>query len=1760
LILDDLHWAAKPTLLLLRHLLRFGEQARVQIVGTYRSTDLDRSHPLAAMLTDLHRDGSASRLALGGLDEDEVSAYVSEAGYDDEDLARALASVTGGNPFFLIEALRHVAESGGRWDSNTLPQGVREAVSRRLSRLGAETNTALAAAAVVGSRFAVDLVERVLDGDLVDAFDEACRADIVIEEPGGRYRFNHALVRQSLLAELPSVRRMRLHQRIATTLEAASGGDDELLAELAHHYFECAWAGNAAKAVEYCRRAGDQAIERLAYEGAAEMYDRALHALEELDDELPDRGALQAELLVARCEALLAAGDVGSAAGAVAQLRQAAGDSVRLTAWGTCFDGQLSMLTDPERLDEVEAAVGAAAEKLAGLADAAGEAKAHTVRAACLARLGRFGDAETALDQALTAARRAHDHRRVNAVLAGAPLAALWGPNPVPRAGGRCLDVVRLLRITTGSPVVEATSTRCQGVLDALRGRAAAGRALIDSARRSLTELGMRHALLEVEQFAGLVELVADEPAAAEPLLRRACDGFRRMGLDADTAETAAFLARACLALDRDAEADELCIESEHLAGHVLKPSITWRTVRAQLLARTGEHDEARRVAEEAVRIAERTDALVDHGDACLVLAMVLNSAGDTAGARTAAEQAVALFERKGAAALAAMARTVLGQPDVPTARDAPELSSVVTDNECVRVMRLFDAAYDRDAWDEIEQHVAAVVFVESRRKIVGLSLGDVPRSEWITEAKTYREVMAPVRYRHKVIAVRGEQLALTSLQVGPTDQSPGAPRDELLQLYGLDQEGRFALQIWFDPEDIDAAFEELDACYRAGEAAAYADTWSAITKAYGVFNRHEVPPTTPGWVNIDHRRGIAFTPGEQTPYMQATFDVAANVSFYAEQVHRLGALGAVVTQAGHGTSQDGVDAEWREVCILTVEGERLSHCEIFDEADLDAALALFDEIDRPSCYLENAASQAYEHVKNLFPTRDWDGIGELLADDISSDDRRKVVNSGVLRGRAACLSELSGIAEVGLSVWTSDVIAVRGERVVFNRARVYRDGQPGAFGAEVLDIIETDADGRIKARIVFDPDDFDAAYAELDARYVAGEAADYARTWSAVTRAFSAVDSQERPRWTPNALNIDHRRGSPFGPGDLYAVVSMVHDGTTHLRNHIEAVHCLNDVGAVVTQVSRGTGEGDFEAEWRMLTLMTVDGGLLNRCELFDESDLGAALSRFDELSLPITQLDNVANRMVERYLSRFATREWDLMAQSLAEEFVADDRRRVVNSGVRHGRDNEVQNFKTMAEIGCSNITSRPMATRGARLVLARHSFTAPDWPEMDYETIDVVETDEDDKFIAEILYEPEDFAVAISELDARYLAGEAAAYADAWTVVSTAYTLMNQRKIPPTTPGWVNIDHRHGTTFAPGDMTAYVRAAWDDLEQDLQIYIEAVHRLTTGGTVVTQVLRGTTRDGFEAEWRTINLFTVKGELFDRCELFDESDLDWALSRFDELSRPRRLENTASRVEARCQSCIAARDWDAMAAALADDVAIDDRRRVVNAGVRRGRQAVVDDLRVGADVGLTQIRPTPMAIRGERLTLCHIRYGSDQNSDAGLIDLLQIVEIDTDERIAALVLFDPDALEAALEELEARYIVGEAANHERAWSVIAENCATLNLLQFPPTTTDFTYSDRRRIASIGASDMKTFFRAAWELTPNLLTFVESVHRLSDFGAVVTQTAHGNSPDGFYAEWRVTIVYTLNDGLQSRCEVFDEDDFDAAIARFDELESSRPL
>jgi len=321
LVLDDLHWARKPTLLLLRHLLKSSLPMHLLIVATYRDTDLDRTHPLSEMLADMRRQSGVERLMLHGLDEDGVQQFLEHvAGHAmDErgrDLARVIARETEGNPFFIGEVLRHLSESGalvfrdGRWDSDKtiddigIPEGVREVIGRRLSNLDSVTNEVLASAAVIGREFELRTLTAVAGGtdrvlDAIGAAETASLVEAVNGRPGV-YRFSHALVRSALYDELPTSRRLRLHRDIGLALEQVSDGTTHLT-ELARHFTEAAALGEVDKAVMYCRRAGDTAKADLAYEEAAAHFERALEALE-LQEPIDE--ALRGHMLMAAGDAL----------------------------------------------------------------------------------------------------------------------------------------------------------------------------------------------------------------------------------------------------------------------------------------------------------------------------------------------------------------------------------------------------------------------------------------------------------------------------------------------------------------------------------------------------------------------------------------------------------------------------------------------------------------------------------------------------------------------------------------------------------------------------------------------------------------------------------------------------------------------------------------------------------------------------------------------------------------------------------------------------------------------------------------------------------------------------------------------------------------------------------------------------------------------------------------------------------------------------------------------------------------------------------------------------------------------------------------------------------------------------------------------------------------------------------------------------------------------------------------------------------------
>jgi class 3 adenylate cyclase/tetratricopeptide (TPR) repeat protein len=318
LVLDDLHWAAKPTLQALMHLVRSPRLTRLLIIATYRDTELDRKHPLAEVLADLRREEGVERISVRGLAEDGVAAFVEAARGDTLDepgreLARVLSEQTQGNPFFVGQVLRHLAESGvveqvdGRWVGTEkaanfdVPEGVREVVGRRVSRLSREAGELLTVAAVMGPQFDAAIAGEVSGQTMavaLDGYDEAIAARLLLETGvPGQLRFPHALVRQTLEDELSTLRRLHLHQQIGLALERRFGAADSAVAELAHHFGEAAAVGEGERAARYTERAAVLALERAAPEQAVELFERALEFMSpELDPHGTRREELYAQL------------------------------------------------------------------------------------------------------------------------------------------------------------------------------------------------------------------------------------------------------------------------------------------------------------------------------------------------------------------------------------------------------------------------------------------------------------------------------------------------------------------------------------------------------------------------------------------------------------------------------------------------------------------------------------------------------------------------------------------------------------------------------------------------------------------------------------------------------------------------------------------------------------------------------------------------------------------------------------------------------------------------------------------------------------------------------------------------------------------------------------------------------------------------------------------------------------------------------------------------------------------------------------------------------------------------------------------------------------------------------------------------------------------------------------------------------------------------------------------------------------------------
>ena len=330
LMLDDLQWADRATVLLLRHVLRSTQTARLLIVATCREEEIAPNSGLTELLGDLRREQRLERVALLGMDTRYTQELVEEVVGEQppEQFAELLAEQTGGNPFFIEQVAHGLSERGDdtRFDRAALermgvPEGVKELIAGRLRHADSTAVDTLAAAAVLGQSFSPGVLGQLIDRDLgavLTVLDAGIAAGLVLEEPAEhRFAFRHALVRAALHETFSASRRALLHLRAGDVLESEGAPPGEL----ALHFWEAREIGGASKAVRYGVRAAAQARHSHADHEAVAHYERALEAAALVEE--PD-SALVCRLMLGLGEAQMRAGDSSAARDTLARAAELA--------------------------------------------------------------------------------------------------------------------------------------------------------------------------------------------------------------------------------------------------------------------------------------------------------------------------------------------------------------------------------------------------------------------------------------------------------------------------------------------------------------------------------------------------------------------------------------------------------------------------------------------------------------------------------------------------------------------------------------------------------------------------------------------------------------------------------------------------------------------------------------------------------------------------------------------------------------------------------------------------------------------------------------------------------------------------------------------------------------------------------------------------------------------------------------------------------------------------------------------------------------------------------------------------------------------------------------------------------------------------------------------------------------------------------------------------------------------------------------------
>ncbi|HEY2936378.1 MAG TPA: BTAD domain-containing putative transcriptional regulator, partial [Gaiellaceae bacterium] len=613
LVFEDLHWAEPTFLDLVEHVAERARDAPILLLCLARPELLENRPSWGGG----KRNATTILLEpLSGEESETLLASLLGAAPLDRAARERIAGAAEGNPLFLEQLLAMVSERPAPGAELAVPPTIQALLAARLDSLELDERAVLERASVVGREFSLDAVLALSPGEprasLVPHLHRLARRDLI--RPSGdaaaddTFRFQHSLIREVAYDSIPKHTRADLHERLAGWVEY-----DEVVGYHLEQAYRCRVEvgpvddhvrGLARRAAERLASAGQRTYARGDPGASVGLMSRAASLLER-------RAAERLEILPDLGDALRETGDFPAAEAVLDEAVDAAVETGNrgLETYARVIRLRVKSQTDPvldtdELLREADRAI----EVLTRLDDARRLAKAWELRGWLLWFRCRAAPAEEALRRAIQHARSAEDRPTEAQSLNLLVGAALWGPMPVSDAAGLCGEI---LALPGGYRRVVASALRALAGLQAMEGRFDDARVLVAEARSILDDLGLRVTAAWASETAGLVELFAGDPAAAERELRPGFEELELMG-DRGASVLAALLAQAISAQGRDEEALRFSdISASAAPRDAIFSDVQRGAAHAKILARLGKLDSAQVLAREAVARAAQTDLLV---------------------------------------------------------------------------------------------------------------------------------------------------------------------------------------------------------------------------------------------------------------------------------------------------------------------------------------------------------------------------------------------------------------------------------------------------------------------------------------------------------------------------------------------------------------------------------------------------------------------------------------------------------------------------------------------------------------------------------------------------------------------------------------------------------------------------------------------------------------------------------------------------------------------------------------------------------------------------------------------------------------------------------------------------------------------------------------------------------------------------------------------------------------------------------------------